>query len=358
MTPHDEIEHGRQSAYKNADIRGSTIENISSLFSLSSFGSAQWPPCVDVKVGGSVILGSSSSSNLSKWAPKRNSSLNRKAQDPGSLRNEQWTAMERAERVSRDSALLNLLEVEVEKSGVVTAGGYRAVHQKFLYSDVVEEEMSKGKRYTSGSVCDATSLLPAAPPTKRGSRFGDLVKSINPRQRGSFSANDAIFTKKDSFGSDSAWIEHQGPLSSSICNDHNLAPRRSSLSLESLAPPMKSLSEKEKEDLRGLDEESVNSLPAKKSFVSSSCEDVETPRKCHIPKAAAILREVGLDSEEADVKLNSIDGSEWEEDDASSVDSLSSELSYEDECGWLPWPLEQSNILDGSSHKEDECGDD
>ena len=352
MTPHDEIEHGRQSAYKNADIRGSTIENISSLFSLSSFGSAQWPPCVDVKVGGSVILGSSSSSNLSKWAPKRNSSLNRKAQDPGSLRNEQWTAMERAERVSRDSALLNLLEVEVEKSGVVTAGGYRAVHQKFLYSDVVEEEMSKGKRYTSGSVCDATSLLPAAPPTKRGSRFGDLVKSINPRQRGSFSANDAIFTKKDSFGSDSAWIEHQGPLSSSICNDQNLAPRRSSFSLESLEPPLKSLSEKEKEDLRDLDEVSVNSLPARKSFVSSSCEDIETPGQC------AISREVGFDSEESDVKLKIMDGSEWEEDDASSVDSLSSELSYEDECGWLPWPLEQSNILDGSSHKEDECGDD
>ena len=96
---------------KNADIRRSTMENSSSFFSLSSaftsslsssFVSAQWPPCVDVKVGGSVILGSSSSSNLSKWAPKRNSSLNRKAHDPWSLRNEQWTAMERAERVSRD----------------------------------------------------------------------------------------------------------------------------------------------------------------------------------------------------------------------------------------------------------------
>jgi len=337
-----------------------TSSSFSSLSSLitsslpSSFVNAHWPPCVDVKLGGSVMLGSSS--NSSKWAPKRNSSLNRGAQDPGSLRNQQWTAMERAERVSRDSALLSLLEVEVEKSGVVTAAGYRAVHQKFLFSNVVEEEMSKGKLDTSGSVCNATSHLLAAPPTRRG--FGDLVKCINQHQRGSFSANDAIFAKRDSFRSDSAWIEHQAPLSSSICSDHNLAPRRSSFSLESLAPPMKSLSEKEKEDLRGLDEESVNSLNAKKSFVSSSCEDVETPRKCHIPKAAAILREVGLDSEEADVKLNSIDGSEWEEDDASSVDSLSSELSYEDECGWLPWPLEQENTLDGSPHKEDECWDD
>jgi hypothetical protein len=122
--------------------------------------------------------------------------------------------------------------------------------------------------------------------------------------------------------------------------------------LESLEPPLKSLSEKEKEDLRDLDEVSVNSLPARKSFVSSSCEDIETPGQC------AISREVGFDSEESDVKLKIMDGSEWEEDDASSVDSLSSELSYEDECGWLPWPLEQSNILDGSSHKEDECGDD
>ena len=355
MTPRDQIEHtSRQSVYRNTDTRRSTMETSSSFFSLSSFSSlssslvnAQRPPDINIKVGGSFILGSSSSS--SKWAPKRNSSLNRGAQDPVSSRNQQWTAMERAERVSRDSALLSLLEVEVGKSGVVTAAGYRAVHQKFLYSDVVEEEMSKGKLYTSGSVCDATSL----PPTKRGSRFGDLVKSINQHQRGSFSANDVIMAKKDSSGSDSAWIEHQGPLSSSNCSDHNFAPRtrRSSISVESLALALKSLSDKEKEDLRDLDEESVNSVPAKKIFVSTSCEDVETPRQCRIPKAVPILREVGFDSEEAGVKLNSMDGSEWQEDDASSVDSLSSELSYEDECGWLPWPLEQANTLDGSPDK-------
>ena len=27
-----------------------------------------------------------------------------------------------------------------------------------------------------------------------------------------------------------------------------------------------------------------------------------------------------------------------------------------DECGWLPWPVEQANDLDGSQGKEDECG--
>ncbi|KAL3770981.1 hypothetical protein ACHAW5_000383 [Stephanodiscus triporus] len=117
---------------------------------------------------------SGSSSSSSKWIPRRNSSWTIEAQDAEPNCNQQWTAVERAELVARDSSLLSLLEVEVGKSGVVTAAGYKAVHQKFLYSDVVEEEMNR-----------------------RGSLFGDLVKTIQH-------SNDAIMAMKICSGSDGA----------------------------------------------------------------------------------------------------------------------------------------------------------
>lgn len=232
------------------------------------------------------------SSSSSKWIPRRNSSWGIEAQDSESNRNQQWTAVERAERVARDSALLSLLEVEVGKSGVVTAAGYKAVHQKFLYSDVVEEEMNRwglDRRRT-------TTHLPEAPKTRRGSLFGDLVKSIQH----SCNSNDVIMAMKISSGSDGASVDHHDPLSSSTSSDRNLAPRRASINMESPAPSVLSLSDRDKEDLQDL-HDNVDSLSAKYSF--------------------------------SEVR--------WEDDDASSVDSISSERSYTDECGWLPWPLKQ-----------------
>jgi len=296
MTPRDGIKHFRQSTYKNTDMRRSTMETSSSFFSLS---------------------GSSSSS--SKWIPRRNSSWTIEAQDAESNCNQQWTAVERAERVARDSALLSLLKVEVEKSGVVTAAGYKAVHQKFLYSDVVEEEMNRRCRASRRKTTHLTE--------ERGSLFGDLVKSIQH----SCSSNDLIsMAKKIGLGNDGASVDNHDPLSSSTFSDRNLAPGS-----------RQSLSEKDWEDLQDLDEDSVDSVTAKHSFVSS-CKDENKPGQCRIQrKARVILSEVCLDPDEIDVKTNNMHGSEREDDDASSVSSFSSKRSYKDECGWLPWPVEQ-----------------
>ncbi|KAL3768522.1 hypothetical protein ACHAW5_006718 [Stephanodiscus triporus] len=252
---------------------------------------------VDVKDGGHVISVSGSSSSISNFIPKRNASRNSGAQDAcGSNQNQEWTAVERAERVARDSVLLSLLEVEVEKSGVVTAAGYKAVHQKFLYSDAVEEEMNRrglDRRHNTTHLTEA-----------RGSLFGDLVKSI---QRGC-SGDDVISkAKKIGLGSDGASVENH---------------------------------EKDREDLQELDEDSVDSVTAKHSFVSSR-EDDKNPGQCRIQrKARVILSEVCLDPDEIDVRTNDMYGSEREDDDASSVNSFSSKRSYKDECGWLPWSVE------------------
>eukprot|EP00580_Thalassiosira_gravida_P009851 CAMPEP_0201645780 /NCGR_PEP_ID=MMETSP0493-20130528/32744_1 /ASSEMBLY_ACC=CAM_ASM_000838 /TAXON_ID=420259 /ORGANISM="Thalassiosira gravida, Strain GMp14c1" /LENGTH=482 /DNA_ID=CAMNT_0048120797 /DNA_START=107 /DNA_END=1555 /DNA_ORIENTATION=- len=54
-----------------------------------------------------------------------------------------WTASDRAERVDRDSKLQRLLSNEIEKRGVFTAAGYKAVHQQFLYGEAVERELKR-----------------------------------------------------------------------------------------------------------------------------------------------------------------------------------------------------------------------
>jgi hypothetical protein len=317
----------------------STMETSSSFFSLSSsltnslsssFMNAPRSRYVDIKNGGHVISVSSSSSSISKWIPKRNASRNSGAQDAGgSNQSQEWTAVERAKR-ARDSVLLSLFEVEVGESGVVTTAGYKAVHQKFLYSNAVEEEMNRrglDRRRNTTHLTEA-----------RGSLFGDLVKSI---QRGCSSDDVISMAKKIGLGSDGASVENHGPLSSSTFSDHNLAPRRASINMESPAPSVQSLSEKDWEDLQELDEDSVDSVTAKYSFVSSR-EDDKKPGQCRIQtKARVILSEVCLDPDEIDVRTNNMYGSEREDDDASSVNSFSSKRSYKDECGWLPWPVEQ-----------------
>jgi len=54
-----------------------------------------------------------------------------------------WTASDRAERVDRDPNLQRLLSIEIEKRGVFTAAGYKAVHQQFLYGEAVERELKR-----------------------------------------------------------------------------------------------------------------------------------------------------------------------------------------------------------------------
>lgn len=99
-------------------------------------------------------------------APQRNASPQTQ---PDS---KQWTVSERAQRVAQDKHLKELLLVEVEKAGVVTAAGYRAVHQKFLYSKAVEEALvlrAQSTRRAPGR----TRM-----PRRRSGRLGSLVASF------------------------------------------------------------------------------------------------------------------------------------------------------------------------------------
>ena len=52
------------------------------------------------------------------------------------------TTSERAQQLAQDDNLQRLLLEEVQKSGFVTAAGYKAVLQKFLHSNIAEEETS------------------------------------------------------------------------------------------------------------------------------------------------------------------------------------------------------------------------
>jgi len=115
--------------------------------------------------------------------------------------------------------------------------------------------------------------------------------------------------------------------------------------MESYISIVKSLAEINKKDFQDLDVDNVESL-----FASSS-KGRETPIQCRMGKKAPVmLVEVSFDSEDANFKINS------KVDYSCSGDSFSSGRSYTDECGWLPWPLEQANGMDGSQDKEDECG--
>jgi hypothetical protein len=205
-----------------------------------------------------------------------------------------------------------------------------------LYSDAVEE---LGKSDTRSS---ATSNMPAAGPhMRRGSKFGDLVKSIQQ------------FPRRFSRGSCSS-IESYHPLSSSASTsgDRNLAPRRLSFnnSMESShSPSMISLAEFEMEDPQDLDNNHTDSFLSKDDETSGQHF---VSRKAHL-----ILREVDLDPLETIFKTKIKDERESNLEDSSSTDSFFFERADEFECGWLPWPKEQTNGMDDDSHGgEDDHG--
>ena len=344
MMHHDPLENCKRNTRRSTtDNNGSPFSSFTSAMS-KSFVNALPLSRVDVKVGN----GASGSGSRVPSALERSSPQNRGADDPESHRDQEWTAVERAGRVASCSALMSLLEEEVKKSGVVTAAGYKVVHRQFLYSDTVEREMAtQVKRHS-------VSHLPTQ--TRSGSRFGGLVKSIQC----SCSSNDLIKNAKYWSGIDGSSRETHNPLtSSSVCHtvpsltsrsqltssDHNLAPRRPSIYMESDVSIVKSLAEINKEDFQDFDVDKVDSL-----FPSSS-KGRETSIQCRMGrKAPFMLAEVYFDSEDANVKISS------KVDYSCSSDSFSSGRSYADECEWLPWPLEQANDMDGSQGKEDECG--
>ena len=183
--------------------------------------------------------------SASSFASLTSSSVQQSQMADDSSRNEEWTATERAHHVASDSKLHAQFLAEVKKSGVVTAAGYKAVHEKFIYSEVVEQE-----RFLAIQKQRASAQRPTL--QKRGSRFGGLVRSLqNSSQRGT-SGRDLVKRSSLGGGDDSVDVNdtsrdlsHINPQD--IANgstgednsDSNIAPRRSSL--------VKSLTDEEKE---------------------------------------------------------------------------------------------------------------
>ena len=341
-----------ESHCRRRNTRRSTTDNNGSFFSsgvFSSFVNALPSTRVDVKVGNEASMsGSRVPSALERSSPQS------RGADDGESRVQEWTTVERAGRVASCSALMSLLEEEVGKSGVVTAAGYKAVHRQFLYSDTVEREMATQER--------RHSMLPFVPQTQSGSRLGGLVKSI---QR-SCSSNELMKNTKYWSGIDGSSRENHNSLTSSsichaipslrsrtqlTCSDHNLAPRRPSICEELNVSIVNTIAEIDEEDFQFLDVDNVDSLVANDALTLSSSKGQETPMQFRIGrKAPVILAEACFDSEDTNVKINS------KVDYSCSGDSFSSGSSIADECGWLPWPLEQAKDIDGGLDKEDECG--
>lgn len=158
-----------------------------------------------------------------KWTPKRcpplkdsnsriytNDRLQRDESQPDeSQLGAHWTASERAQHVAKDKDLQDLLLIQVEKAGVVTAAGYRAVHQNFLYSDVVDQAMINRRRGRSKHNPSQNGL--------RNSRFGGLVKSAFGQD-----CSSQPMTKKRSDGSDVSRKLYDADIAF-----NNIAPRRS-----------------------------------------------------------------------------------------------------------------------------------
>ncbi|KAL7545568.1 hypothetical protein ACHAWF_008917 [Thalassiosira exigua] len=146
----------------------------------------------------------------------------REEEPPKPKPKQEWTASERANRVAQTKMLRRSLAAEVEKAGVVTAAGYRAVHDKFLYSDAVEEEMSR-----------FAALEKRKPGRLRGSRIGGLMSSLGNaaaqnlyQSQTQYSNGQAPVTKKLSSGSGAS--EGAANAAAESKDESNLAPRRKS----------------------------------------------------------------------------------------------------------------------------------
>ena len=96
---------------------------------------------------------------------------------------QEWTASERAEHVATDPKLQSLFQAELSKVGVVTTAAYKAVHQQFLYSEPVNQDIkyitSLAEAHRRASEDTNASGRRGRPMLKRrSSRFGGLMKSM------------------------------------------------------------------------------------------------------------------------------------------------------------------------------------
>lgn len=169
--------------------------------------------------------------------------------------NQEWTASERAEHVATDPKLQSLFQAELSKVGVVTTAAYKAVHQQFIYSEPVNQDieyitsLAEAHRRASEDTNNSNGRRGRPMLKRRSSRFGGLMKSMamsvvqsndvtsevllndmdntyNDRRGSNTSSQSLKLDKRGSMGScRSIDIEGCGGLDESTTN---LAPRRCS----------------------------------------------------------------------------------------------------------------------------------
>jgi len=94
--------------------------------------------------------------------------------------NQDWTAAERAEHVASDPKLQSLFQAELSKVGVVTTAAYKAVHQQFIYSEPVNQDieyitsLAEAHRRASEDTNNSNGRRGRPMLKRRSSRFGGL----------------------------------------------------------------------------------------------------------------------------------------------------------------------------------------
>mmetsp|Transcript_2640 Transcript_2640/g.4822 ORF Transcript_2640/g.4822 Transcript_2640/m.4822 type:complete len:683 (-) Transcript_2640:156-2204(-) len=117
-------------------------------------------------------------------------------------------ASDRAERIDRDPNLQSLFVAEIESCGVLTAAGYKAAYQKFLYSDAVERELQRKKRCEQSKTTSENNNKPRPILKSQPSRFGGLLRNS------SFGNGCGSFSKRNAAAED-----HQGDQQATNANE-------------------------------------------------------------------------------------------------------------------------------------------
>lgn len=301
-------------------------------------------------------------------------------------RNQEWTTSDRAQRVAQDDDLQSLLAAEVKKSGVVTAAGYRAVHQKFMYSDVVDQEMNRTRRTTPtlkhslfGSLVKNTFSHSCSNPqvviAKKLSRCGsdsskEAVSNIAPRR----SSQVAPPTQKQRKALLQEPQKHQGKMTDSffasierLDKSHNCPyweqedddDSNDSCSQGSLLSSS-SLENNADDCVSSFRRESNGSLVLQDIFdemdISSPCKNYhacpgplgDTTTLSRLDSLFVNISQVNFDPYVSEVNVDPDTLSSKEEtrdaDDLKSF-SQSSKNSDTDKCGWLPWPADEDLLV-------------
>ena len=139
--------------------------------------SSRWPKPQRQRSGRRSTRGS-----IESLASSTGASLSTTAQSSSAVpqHKQDWTAAERAEHVATDPKLQSLFQAELSKVGVVTTVAYKAVHQQFIYSEPVNQDieyitsLAEAHRRDSEDTNNSNGRRGRPMLKRRSSRFGGL----------------------------------------------------------------------------------------------------------------------------------------------------------------------------------------